>query len=220
MNVEHNIRKYLSACSDGRGVVPTGREASFHYCFNYFQAFHETRHLNALGSPQHLETTCLHLGFFLASWGMFRGKGFLPRKSAKFYEPLVQIISTTDPVLWEIDAHCYTPPHIRMLLELKARIVDALGTGNQPSDTLVTKLMLGVFGCVPAFDTYFKSGLKVSRFDEKALEKVAAFYEQYRSIVDRYRVETLDFKSGQPTQRKYSRAKVIDMAFFIEGGGK
>jgi hypothetical protein len=31
------------------------------------------------------------------------------------------------------------------------------------------------------------------------------------------RVQTLDFISGEHTQRGYTRAKVIDMAFFIEG---
>jgi len=30
---------------------------------------------------------------------------------------------------------------------------------------------------------------------------------------------TLDFHTGEPTQRRYSRVKVIDMIFFIEGGG-
>lgn len=28
----------------------------------------------------------------------------------------------------------------------------------------------------------------------------------------------LDFGTGKPSQRRYSRAKVIDMIFFIEGG--
>lgn len=220
MNVERNIEKYLSGCGDGGGVLPTGREASFHYCFNYFQSFREAGRLEALADAQNLETSCLQLGFFLASWGMFRGASFLLRRSAKFYEPLVNVISTTDPGLWEIDADCYTPPHIRMLLGLKAQIVDAFGTDNRPSDTLVTKVMLGVFGCVPAFDTRFRSGFKVSAFGERVLEQVAAFYEENRRVVDRYRVPTLDFKAGKPTQRRYSRAKVIDMAFFIEGGGE
>ena len=99
MNVERNIEKYLSGCGDGRGVFPTDREASFGYCFNYFQSFREAGHLEALADAENLETTCLQLGFFLASWGMFRGASFLLRRSAKFYEPLVNVISTTDPGL-------------------------------------------------------------------------------------------------------------------------
>ena len=38
-------------------------------------------------------------------------------------------------------------------------------------------------------------------------------------MIDRNRVSTLDFHTGEPTNRRYSRAKVIDMIFFIEGGG-
>ena len=34
---------------------------------------------------------------------------------------------------------------------------------------------------------------------------------------EKYRVPTLDFVSGNHTQRRYTRAKVIDMALFVEG---
>jgi hypothetical protein len=37
-------------------------------------------------------------------------------------------------------------------------------------------------------------------------------------VIDRYRVPTLDFDSGMDTARRYTRAKVIDMVFFVEGG--
>jgi len=36
-------------------------------------------------------------------------------------------------------------------------------------------------------------------------------------VIDAYRVLTLNFVGGEHTQRSYTRAKVIDMAFFIEG---
>jgi hypothetical protein len=34
---------------------------------------------------------------------------------------------------------------------------------------------------------------------------------------EKYRVPTLDFVSGNHTQRSYTGAKVIDMALFVEG---
>jgi len=34
----------------------------------------------------------------------------------------------------------------------------ALGEKNNPSDTLITKTMLGIFGNVPAFGHYFNKG--------------------------------------------------------------
>ena len=86
------------------------------------------------------------------------------------------------------------------------------------SDILVTKVMLGVFGSVPAFDTNFRRGFGAATFGAKALRKIGAFYQENAELLDEYRVPTLDFVTGEPTGRLYTRAKVIDMAFFIEGG--
>jgi hypothetical protein len=85
------------------------------------------------------------------------------------------------------------------------------------SDILVTKIMLGVFGSVPAFDTNFKRGFGIATFGPKALRKIGDFFHAHAHAITRYRVPTLDFVSGEPTQRVYSHAKIIDMAFFIEG---
>jgi hypothetical protein len=79
--------------------------------------------------------------------------------------------------------------------------------------------MLGVFGNVPAFDTYFRNGFGGSTFNSKLLDRIGHFYRDYSDIIEKYRINTLDFLSGKPTKRKYSRAKVIDMIFFIEGRG-
>jgi len=85
------------------------------------------------------------------------------------------------------------------------------------SDILVTKIMLGVFGSVPAFDTNFKRGCRVATFGAKALRRIGGFSQDYAEPINAYRVPTLDFIGGEHTQRNYTRAKVIDMAFFIEG---
>ena len=50
-----------------------------------------------------------------------------------------------DSKLWEIDVNNYTDENIEFLLNCKDDIVKALGKKNNPSDTLVTKIMLGVF---------------------------------------------------------------------------
>jgi hypothetical protein len=47
----------------------------------------------------------------------------------------------------------------------------------------------------------------------------SVFYRENADVIDRYPVPTLDFDTGVPTSRPYSRAKVIDMIFFIEGSG-
>jgi hypothetical protein len=69
--------------------------------------------------------------------------------------------------------------------------------------------MLGVLGKVPAFDKFFKQGLGVSTFGNRALSKIADFYLANMETIDRHRRPTIDFKSGQPTNRRYTRAKAL-----------
>jgi hypothetical protein len=145
---------------------------------------------------------------------MLRGSAQLLQKSARNLIPIIEVLAHTETALWELDAHCYTESNIHRLLELASTICEA-----QPrmSDTLVTKVMLGVFGNVPAFDANFKRGCRVATFGPKSLRKIGRFFHEYADVINAHRVPTLDFTSGNHTQRAYTRAKVIDMAFFIEG---
>jgi hypothetical protein len=197
MDLDANLRRYLE------GHKPNERYASFDYCFNYFQSFRESGDASALASPTNVQLSCLQLGFYLASWGMLRGSAELLQKSARNLIPIIEVVAHTEASLWELDAHCYTESNIQRLLQLANTIRRA-----QPSmsDTLVTKIILGVFG-----------GCRVSTFGPKALRKIGRFFQEYADVINAHRVPTLDFISGDHTQRAYTRAKVIDMVFFIEG---
>ncbi len=218
VNLESNIRKYLDGGSASDGRKPNERYASFDYCFNYFQAFRESNTTTSLANSAHVQTSCLHLGFYLASWGMLRGSTALLQKSARHLVPIIDVIAQTEPSLWEVDAWCYTDSNIKRILALAGRLRDAQ---RGMSDTLLTKILLGVFGSVPAFDTNFKKGCKVegvcATFGSRALNQISAFYQCNATLINSYRVQTLDFVSGTHTKRTYTCAKVIDMAFFTEG---
>lgn len=207
-----NLKKFL----DDRN--PNARYASFDYCFNYFQSFRESGTVAELASPTKIQMSCLQLGFYLASWGMFRGSTDLLQRSARHLIPVIEVVAQTEMSLWEIDADRYTESNIRRLCEQAHTISQAL---PDMSNTLVTKIMLGVFGSVPAFDTYFRKACKpagiVATFGCKALRGLGRFYRDNAAVIDANRVLTLDFASGENTQRRYTRAKVIDMAFFIDG---
>jgi hypothetical protein len=209
VDIEGNLTAYLGARE------PTARYTSFDYCYNHFQS-HRSLDLAKLASPSGMELSCLHLGYFLASWGMLRGSSDLLKRSIKHYAPLIEVIASVNPSVWEIDAHAYTDESIRLLLEAASQLRTALPEGA--SDILVTKIMLGVFGCVPAFDTYFRKGFGVAAFGRKSLRKIAGFYQDNAGVIEAHRVPTLDFASGEETTQKYTRAKVIDMIFFVEGG--
>ena len=211
---EECVQEFIGGTPDSRGRQADERYASFDYCFNYFQSFREAGETQLLASPSNLQASCLQLGFYLASWGMLRGSTQLLQKSARYLSPVVRLIAETEESFWRIDVDGYDDPNVELLLGQASGIRRAIGGG---SDTLVTKILLGVFGCVPAFDTFFKRGFGVSTLCATALNRVAAFYSEHAELINASRVPTLDFVSGEPTQRLYTRAKIIDMAFFVHG---
>lgn len=208
--IEANLRKYLGA----RG--PTHRYASFDYCFNFFQERREEGDTGYLATGQELQLACLHLGFYLASWGMYRGSTVLLQRSAAHLKPVIEAIASTPAAAWSIDADGYTRGTCRLLLDTASRIRAAIPAGA--TDTLVTKIMLGVFGSVPAYDTNFRRGFGTAIPSESSLMRIGQFYRENQEVIERFRVPTLDFHSAAETDRRYPRAKVIDMIFFIEGG--
>ena len=210
MDVSSSVGRFMS------GRLPCSREASFDYCFNYFQQAHQDGVLDGICHSEHLETSCLQLGFYLASWGMFRGKAKLLQHSSRFYESAVSAIASADPAIWTLDVWEYDQATARLIVGESERIRSALF--SNASDTLVTKIMLGVYGCVPAFDSYFKQGFGHG-FSPKSLVLLRRQFEGFREEVDACRPCTIDFSTGAVTTRRYTAAKVVDMHYFIAGGG-
>jgi len=213
--IKENLAFFEGGFFDARdaGRHPLERYASFDYCFNYFQGFKDKREL----AKNNIQNSCLHLGFYLASWGMFHNS-FLLQKSIKFYEPLIKYIASEKCGVWDIDADEYTDTNIEKLIKCGENIKDKLGN-NRVTDTLVTKIMLGVFGNVPAFDSYFKSGSNLGTFNKHSLKEISCFYESHSKIIsdEAIRIKTFEYHSGKESSRLYTRAKIIDMIFFIEG---
>lgn len=209
VDIEGNLRRYL-ADRDA-----SARYASFDYCFNFFQTYRDQNELPALFQGDALQTACLQIGFYLASWGMFRGSTDLLQRSARVFVPLVEVIVNAAPEIWEVDAHNYGRAGCQIVFDTARQIRAALP--GVASDTLVTKIMLATFGCVPAFDSNFKRGAGLWTFSPRALRALGEFHNRNAEAIERYRMQTLDFDSAAPTSRRYPRAKVIDMIFFVAG---
>lgn len=206
-----NLQRYLDDRQD-----PAARYASFDYCFNFFRSHHEAGRVEALADPATMQTSCVQLGFYLASWGMFRGSTTLLTRSARCFRPVIEAIVAAPAIAWESDVADYDTDTIAELIRVGRTLGQVLPGGH--SDTLVTKTMLGVFGCVPAFDSFFRRGIGTSGFRPAGMRKVHDYWVRNAEFIERHRVPTLDFATGAPTQRHYTQAKVIDMIFFIEGG--
>ena len=98
-------------------------------------------------------------------------------------------------------------------------IRQAFQPGVSVTDTLTTKIILGVMGSVPAFDTYFKKAFNCATFGPKSLKGIGMFYDEHAAVIDSIYVPTLDFVTGDDTDILYSKSKLIDMAFFSLGLG-
>jgi hypothetical protein len=216
VDIETSIGKFMG------DRKPDRRYTSFDYCFNYFQAYREQGRTADLSARHNMQLSCLQLGFYLASWGMFRASSQLPSRSLTQFEPLIEVIAAAPAQAWEIDAHCYSPRNVALLTDLGQRIGSVFP--HPVTLTLITKIMLGVFGSVPALDQFVVKGMRKeglsATFSAGMLGQLSSFYEANADVIDRHRAATYDFESGQPGTRTYSRAKVIDMIFFIHGGGR
>ncbi len=101
-DIEANLDDYLGD-RDGHA-----RYSSFDYCFNYFRSFQREGRLAELTSRDMLEMSCLQLGFYLASWGMFRGKSQLIRRSMKHYVSVLEAVISADARVWTLDVGSMT----------------------------------------------------------------------------------------------------------------
>ena len=195
-----------------------GRHASFDYCYNYFQ--------QTIDLTEDVEKSCLVLGFYLASWGMYRGSSFILRKSIKHYEPTIQYISTLDKSVWKIDVNNYDSEKIKIILDIYKEIQSRLIPGNNADLTLITKVLLGVFGFVPAFDNYFCNafrnitkgagiGCRFRSLNKKSLEVIKEFYLANKNAIANISKQTFTTNfSGGKTEINYPKAKIIDMYGF------
>ena len=223
-DIEKTLDQFLEGKDKNKGHRPDERYASFDFCYNYFSSFHKDNKEKELSDDPNMQMSCMQLGFYLASWGMMRGSSFLLEKSARNYRSLIATIAKMDPQLWEIDVDKYNEKNIDLLLNCRDQIKETLGKEKKPSDTLITKIMLGVFANIPAYDAYFKKFLKeksyCQTFNKKSLAQIKEFYEQNKNIFDSYKINTFNFNTGEPTSNTYTKAKLIDMYGFITGSNE
>ena len=195
----------------------SSRLFTYDFCINYFHEFKVNGEKPC--DKKNLEKSLLHLGFYLASWGMYRGSSFLHKQSLLGLQGAVEAVSeiaASSPAIWDLDVEKYSEPRsVEIILETKSHLKKAFGN-HGPSETLITKIMLGVFGIVPAFDTYFKKATGLRVLDEKSIATILQIYEKRKALVNRNRQPTKNI-NGCETTLRYSQAKVIDLIYFAKG---
>ena len=140
----------------------------------------------------------LHLSFYLASWGMYRGSSFLLWKDYQIHTEVVRKI-LENKHLQGIDFSLVEYEKLKEIIKLiewiknwyteNIKIVNGEQKIINVTDTLVTKILLGTLGCVPAYDRYFidgmrKSGIRYSRLSEGNLKSVVDYYQKNQRKFD------------------------------------
>ena len=206
-----------------------GRYRSWEHCYLAFREAREERKRNGGLNGDRYDYLSLHLAFYLASWGMYRGSSFLLKLDYKIHEDVVNEIlqEKYDPLQ---GATCKVlKDNIELLFELdktlkkfyeniRKKINDKVK--NDVSETLITKILMGTLGCVPAYDRYFVDGIKESNvkpacFSQKSIQSLAMFYAENEKVFEETRYKLRIQEGGI----EYPQMKLIDMGFWQIGKG-
>lgn len=210
-----SIRQY----KDENLVDIHGREKSWQYCYDMFGKY------AGGGSEEVADYLALHLASYLASWGMYRNS-FLCERDYKIHIPVVHMLlasSYTDlrgieiRRLVETDVWGYLEELGKKMREYYKNFSScSKGKNRSVTDTLLTKILLGTLGCVPAFDTNFIQGLRrmqimPRKYARETFLGIAEFYEKHQS----------EFAEADTMLREtgcvYPQMKLVDMYFWQIG---
>ena len=198
-----------------------GRSRSWEHCYRVF------RDARTDPSPDY-DYLSLHLAFYLASWGMYRGSCFILQKDYKVHTPIVEkVLKPEYDCLFGLA--CTDVRNSDVWKQLN-KLYDDISRYFHPireevkghevkfpvSPVLITKILLGTLGCVPAYDTFFGIGvkylgLKEDSYKENSLLELVDFYEAHN---DRLEEARRGMRVGDLT---YPQMKLLDMGFWQIG---
>ncbi len=200
---------------------PNGRYRSWEHCYIEFYKARNTSNIN-------VDFLSLQLAFYLASWGMYRGSSFLLQKDYKVHIPVVEeILKEKYTPLFGIECYMFRDEENQKLLRYLSSFLeeyydrirrDVKGNSlqNKLSDVLITKILMGTLGCVPAYDRYFIAGIKrekvsTGNYNINSIMRLADFYELNKDTLELIREQMV------VGNILYPQMKLIDMGFWQIG---
>lgn len=183
---------------------PHHRYNSWRHCYRFFET-----NFTRLQEEEIQEMAALHLGFYLASWGMMRGSSVLLQKDYRVHLKFIRMIAGHPEYRTYYSKEGkekLSEGQLPQLLELMDATRACYDDIMKASDTLVTKILLGVFANVPAYDRYFIEGLKLHGMQKscsaESLQELVRFFYSYQSEFEPY------IADGYPPM------KLLDMYFW------
>ena len=178
------------------------RYSSWDLCYKYFKDFDT----NSKDSDKNsIEIAGLHLGFYLASWGMFRGSSELLNAGMGKFKKLAESIL----IEWKEVKD----------FEGRYRLIENFFNKEKISSTqtLVTKTMLGVYSNTPAIDRFFTKTAKEYCWGKKEKNNLSDKLKKiFDTNIDNDRCTIGCFIEEKVTP-ELSREKILDGIFFQIG---
>jgi len=198
-----------------------GRSRSWEHCYRVF------RDARTVPSPDY-DYLSLHLAFYLASWGMYRGSSFLLQKDYKVLSPIVEEIlkSEYDCLFGVACADLREPGVQEQLTKLYDDIADYFWpirnevagrkVASSVSPVLITKILMGTLGCVPAYDRFFQDGVATYKvttreYSPESVRRLVDFYEEHNDRLEEVR------RGMRVGDLIYPQMKLLDMGFWQIG---
>ena len=205
-----------------------GNEGNSDYSWEYcYQRFQKTLSQESQYDDDEL---ALNLAFYLASWGMYRGSSFLTKKDYKIHIPAVQIIKEYKD-LFGLECDSFQNQKIQDKLNdlidgLKDHYknvredVYSLEGKKEPksdiSDTLISKILIGTLGCVPAYDKYFIYAIKKEADFKGTLSAKKELFDFYNDNKEIFEAVRKNFRI-KGSNIIYLQMKIVDMGFWEIG---
>lgn len=198
-----------------------GRSRSWEHCYRVF------RDARTDPSPDY-DYLSLHLAFYLASWGMYRGSSFLLQKDYKVLSPVVEeILKPEYDCLFGLACADLRNDDVRAQLKKLSDDIDfyfdqirkevaGREVASRVSPILITKILMGTLGCVPAYDRFFGIGvkylgLKKDSYNKDSLLELADIYEAHNDRLEEAR------RGMRTDDLIYPQMKLLDMGFWQVG---
>ena len=198
-----------------------GRSRSWEHCYRVF------RDARTDPSPD-CDYLSLHLAFYLASWGMYRGSSFLLQKDYKVLVPIVEEILKPeyDCLFGVVCADLRESEVQKRLKKLRDDIaahfwpirneVAGREVPTPVSPVPITKILMGTLGCVPAYDRFFQDGVATYKvttreYSRNSLLKLVGFYEEHNDRLEEAR------RGMRVGDLIYPQMKLLDMGFWQVG---
>jgi hypothetical protein len=157
MTLNRSIPRKIGSYYLAQQNDPHHRYRSWEHCYAFFRRTGPRRLIS------NRDAAAMHLGLYLASWGMYRGSGFLLQHAYTAHLTVVDSLALSSlSDLWNVDFG--SSGQDRELIPIIVRATEIIKEGyrafGNASDTLATKVLLGTIGCLPACDRYFVAGFK------------------------------------------------------------